>query len=494
MRLKYGPAVTVAQQSVSSRLLMDMGVSNPDFLPTIMSTFVEDAPFMALLDAKGLKTKGLNLDTSYLKDGGKYRTVSNNHVQYRIKFTDMRKEHFRTNVTGVTYADYANPTQPGLNNQPFYIFLDSNWIGGQDVILLADQKTQLWCDNARGGEAQPGGVWRYKVKIVGTNPTEYVDPSIMQDGYECQLAMTLHQQDFSTFGNERYTGNGVGDAYLSLQRLKYSWSGTAAAIDKNRKVSGNWMIGADNSLANATFLSYADQEMMRWAARFLDFQLLQGKRTVNQDTKKVVLTDENNQEILAGDGVLYSGDGPIEYPQSNGWTPQFIENFWRDISEYIKPDEEGNSEFAILMPPQSFISFNQAMYTMGVTKDANIMGEGDDKIINNTYRGYDLAGIRGIAVRYNRLGFEPGVMLNDGTKTSDWRCIVVPLGKTNSGERGIEMLQLRPMVEGTVAGLDQGGNIASSVDGSSKHILMQNGVVCQNQIFTIYKPYVGKTL
>ena len=146
------------------------------------------------------------------------------------------------------------------------------------------------------------------------------------------------------------------------------------------------------------------------------------------------------------------------------------------------------------MPPQSFISFNQAMYTMGVTKDANIMGEGDDKIINNTYRGYDLAGIRGIAVRYNRLGFEPGVMLNDGTKTSDWRCIVVPLGKTNSGERGIEMLQLRPMVEGTVAGLDQGGNIASSVDGSSKHILMQNGVVCQNQIFTIYKPYVGKTL
>lgn len=490
MRLKYGPADTVAQQSITSRLLMDMGVADPDFLPTIMSTFYEDAPFLALLDAKGYKTKGLNLDTSYLKDGGKYRTVSNTHVQYRIKFSDMRKEHFRTNVNGVTFVDSGNPTQPGLNNQFFYVYLDSNWIGGQDVFLLADQETQLWCDNPRGGETQPGGVFRYRVKIVGSEPTDYVDPTLLQDGYECQLAMTLHQE-MSEFGNEKYTGNGVGDAYLSLQRIKYSYSGTAAAMDKNRKVSGHWIIGGGDQ---QSFLPYAHAEMLKWAARYLDFQLLQGKRTVNKDTKKITLTNETNQEILGGDGVLYSGDGPIPFPQNAGWTPKFIESFWGDIAPYCKPDEMGNTEFAILMPERSYMGFSSAMAEMGVTADSNIEGEGGDKIINNTYRGYELGGVRGIAIKYKRFTEGPGIPLNDGTRTSDHRCLAIPLGKNNSGDRGVELLQLRPMVEGTVAGLDQGGNIASSVDGTSHHLLFQNGVVCENQVFEIYKPYIGNTL
>lgn len=491
MRLKYGPAATVAQQSISSRLLMDMGVNDPDFMPTIMSTFVEESPFLALLDAKGFKTNGLNYGSNFLVDSGKYRTVSNYHVQYRIKFNDMRKEHFRTNVAGVTFVDSGNPTQPGLNKQPFYIYLDSNWIGGNDVILLADGKTQLWCDNARGGEAQPGGVFRYKVKIDGSENSDYVDPNIMLDGYECQLAYNKQRQDFSEFANERYTGNGVGDAYLTLQRLKYSYSGTAAAMDKNRKVSGHWIIGNGGQQA---FLPYAHEEMLKWAGRFLDFQLLEGKGTVNNDTKKVALTDENNQEIVSGDGVLYSGDGPIEYPQNNGWTPRFIENFWSDISQHVTPDEMGNREFAMLMPERSYLNFNLAMAEMGVTSDSNIEGVGGEKMINNTYKGFELGGIRGIAVQYKRMSQRPGIPLRDGTMSNDHECIIVPMGRTSSGDRGVELIQLRPMVSGTVAGIDKGGNVASSVDGTSEHILLQNGIVCQNQIIKIYKPYIGNTI
>lgn len=491
MRLKYGPVETVAQRSIDGKLLIDQGIVDPDFMPTVMSTFVEESPFLALLDAKGYKTKGINYSTNALLDGGNYKTVSSYHVQYRIKQNDMRKEHFRSNIAGVCFVDSANPTRPGLGKQPFYIYLDSNWIGGKDIILLADGKTQLYVDNEKGGESQPGGVFRYRVKVQGSRLDEYVDVDLMQDGFECQLAQTQHEQDFSTFGNERRTFDGFGDAYLTLQRLKYSYSGTAAAMDKNRKVTGRYVRGGDG---NEAFLTRAHEEMLRWAARLLDFQLLEGKSTVDQDTKKVVMTDEANKEILSGNGVMYSGDGPVEYPQSNGWTPKFLENLLTDMSEYITADEKGQREAVMLLPQRSKIGLDLCLSSMGVTQDSNIEGEGDEKFINHTYGGFKLSGIKFYAVEYKNLSQRPGMPLKDGTRSNEHDGIIVPLGLTPGGQRGIEMIQLRPMVQGTVAGLDKGGNVSSSVDGSSEHILLQNGIISQNQVFKIYKPYKGNTL
>lgn len=494
MRMTLGPRQTIAQESISSRLLIDLGINDPDYLPTIMSEVAyEEAPILSILDIKGLKTKGLNYLTNANFDNGRYITVSSNHVQYRIASNDMRREHFRANVNGVTFIDDANPTKPGLQGQPFYVFLDSNWIGGKDYFVLGDGKTLLWCDNERGGEEAAGGVFRYKVKIITGDTDVYVDPNIMLDGYECQLAGALHEQDFSEFGNERYTMSGFGDAYLSLFRLKYSYSGTAAAMDKNKGVNGRKvMVGGDKN--NWTFLRYADEEMMKWAAKFTNYQLLEGKTTVNRDTKKIKLTDERNKEIMSGDGVMNSGDGPIEYPQNNGWSQKWLNTFMTDINGYINSDETGEKSVAVLLPSRSYVEFNILMTSLGVTKDVNIVGEGGQKIQNNTYAGYNLAGVTLYVHEYKALSQRPGLPLNDGTKSNEYDGLVIPLGKTSSGDPGIQMLQLRPMVRGKLAGLDQGGNISSSVDGTSEHLLVQNGVVCQNKVFKIYRPYVNNLL
>lgn len=488
MRLKPGIRQTVAQESISGRLLIDQGVIDPDFMPTVLSTFPEEAPIISLLDVKGFKTKGISYDSNWLRDGGRFRTVSSNHVQYRIANNDMRKEHFRSNINGLTFVDYANPAKPGLNKQPFYVFLDTNWVGGKDVILLGDGKTQLWVDNERGGREVAGGVYEFKVKVLSDSLDDYVDPNIMQDGYECQLVQTLHEQDFSEFGNERYTFGAYGDAYLSLQRIKYSYSGTAAAMDKNKKVEGRW-VSYGGGKNNSTFLSYAEEQMLRFAARFLNFQLLEGKGTVSQDTKKVVLTDERQREIMAGNGILYNGDGPIEYPQSNGWTEKWLDTFLQDVSSYIRLDETGERSAAVLLPNRSYTDFNILMKNIGVTQNNNIVGEGGEKIINNTYKGYNLAGITLYVTEYAHMSQRPGLPLNDGTRTSDYDGLVIPLGNTVSGDPGIQLIQLRPMVRGTVAGIDKGGMISSSVDGSSEHLLLQNGVISQNQIMKIYRPY-----
>ena len=487
MRLLPGPQVTVAQESISGRLLVDMGVIDPDFVPTIFSMYTDVSPFTALLDAKNFKTSNVNYGTNWLLDGGKFKTMSSNHVQYRIANDDWRVERFRPGPSGVPYEDEANPTKPGLSKNPFYVYTDSNYLGGNEIALLADGKTQIFSIDKEGGVPVSGGVWRHRVKVDGANIDEYVDINLMTDGDEMQVVSSKYPHDFSTGGNEKYTFGGFGDAYMTLQRFKLSYSGTARAMDKNKKVTGRWVqAGKYNQKA---FITEAEELMMKTAAQFLEFQLLEGKGSVDQNTKKVVLTDGRNQEILSGSGVLYSGDGPLEIPLNAGWNKKVLEAILQDIDTYIRPDENGKREVAVFLHPTSYYNLQLLLSEMNVTKDQNIIGDGDDKIINNTYKGYSLGGITLILVRSTSYSRRPGKVLKDGTKANEWDGMMLPLGLTSAGDRGIQLMQLRPMSRGKVAGIDAGGNISNDVDGSTEHVLLQNGVISQIQPIKLYRPY-----
>jgi len=65
MRLTPGPITTVANESITGRLLMDIGINKPDFMPTIMSMYPEMTPLMALLDFKGFKTKDVSMTSRF---------------------------------------------------------------------------------------------------------------------------------------------------------------------------------------------------------------------------------------------------------------------------------------------------------------------------------------------------------------------------------------------------------------------------------------------
>lgn len=144
-----------------------------------------------------------------------------------------------------------------------------------------------------------------------------------------------------------------------------------------------------------------------------------------------------------------------------------------------------------MMAPRSFASFNTAMASMGVTQNMNIVGEGADKIINNTYKGYEFSGVRMVAIKTDALGRggRPGKILSDGTSTADWDSMVIPTGNNFMGQKMIELVQLRGLVEGMVKGIDQGGDISSEIDGSSKHALIQVGAINRGSVFRIFRPW-----
>lgn len=457
----------VAHESVSDAMLLEKGIKRPDFLPTIMRLWPDEAPLIQLLDIKGQKTKGLHHGTN----DANYRVVGSNHVQYPIETSKSRMDTWTEGPGNKVFVDDFHPDQPGYGGSIVTAWANGNWAGYQEVIEMADGTLGYVLYDP---ELDTNNAFKYKIKVFGRQDgTEYFDPSNFEQGAEFKAQMNAHEQDWSERGTEKYQFDAWGDAYLTLQRFKYSYSGTAKATTS---MSGYWTMHNGQE----TFLEKQEALMMKRAAEYLNWQLIWGKSTVSTQGKtKVTLTNDKGRDVLAGNGIMNANGGALKMPINNGWSRSFIDTLLADMDPYVQPDHQGVREVAILMTHKNYLSFQRAMGEMGKTMDSNIEGSGDQKGINDTYKYYEIAGIRLIPKRWKALDPQnrPGKRLSDGSKSNEWDAIAVPMGNTPNGNKGLELIQLRPSVGGTVAGIDQGGNIASSVDGTSHHKLFQNGIV-----------------
>ena len=480
MKFLKGGIVEVAQESISSQMLMDAGMANPDYLPTIMRLFKDTSPLNYILDLKGMKTKGLNFKTN----NNSFTSVGSNHIKYRLAESKSRIEHFRANSSGLTFKDtMGQDTKPGQYQSKVEVYSDTNWGGFQEIIELADNRTQLYI--LEDPEEVEDGVWKNTIKLWTSDPKEFIDPSLLGDGMEFVVATNAHEQDFSERGVEKYSFKSWGDAWLTLQRFKYSWSGTAAAILRSKKsVAGKFVVNNGEK----AFLTEAEMEMMRRASEQLNFYYLYGKRTVNTEGK-VIVKNMKGRDVMSGDGIMNSNGGPVEIPY-NGWTKKFLEFLLTEIDQYVNGDSDSHREIAMMMAPKAYLSFQALMRDMRTPYSTNVVGEGAKKGIIDTYAFYEMGGIRLVAFKEPSMTGRAKIQLADGSYHNDWDTILLPLGLTSDGKNGVQLVQLRPMVNGTVAGIDQGGNIASSVDGTSKHVLFQNGIINQNRVFFLRKPYL----
>ena len=48
MRLNYGPQDTIAQRSIDSKMLIELGVNKPEYMTSILSLNTEEAPFFRI--------------------------------------------------------------------------------------------------------------------------------------------------------------------------------------------------------------------------------------------------------------------------------------------------------------------------------------------------------------------------------------------------------------------------------------------------------------
>ena len=485
MRLLPGQPADVVGESITSYSLTRSAVVDADMLPRVYQPFNDEeySPLSAILAEKGYFTTGLREGTW----SNKFRTVSSNHVMYPIASSQKRKIHFTSNDTGITFYSPSYSTRPGYKGTSFFIYTDNNWARPKEVIELSDNQTQLYLfDNEEPTEFN--GVYRYEVRLNTNDPDDYCDSNLLAEGEEAGVGMTQYEHDFSETGSEKYTFDGWGHAYLTLQRVKMSYSGSAAAMKPNRE----WY-AYENKRGSKSYgyLDHAEKDMMRRAVKYHEYQMLFGKSTVDADGK-VFMHDKKGREIMAGGGVLYGNDGAVERPMTTaGWTEKYLRSMMQDLD--LRAGKEGHKEAVVIGGYNNIASFHDLMFKLGYkTIDNNVEGRGSDKGVNMDYKYYQFMDVRLIPMRYRWFDNEERAtkILSNGDKKGSWDSIVCPIGFTAEGDNMMELVQLRPAVTGTVHGLDSGKeDLASSVDGSSKHHLWQTGIVSRTTVHYCFMPW-----
>lgn len=484
MRYLPGQPADINNESITSYSLMKAMVNNPDIIPTVYRLWGDDiTPLSGMLSLKGMKTKGL---FDGFSGKGPYRVVKSNHVQYAIENNDRRKMHIKAvtfpNVPSTaTYYCPAYTTEPGKNQSSVYIGFDNNYAGPKTVIELDDNMTKIYFIDDQLPQEAPEG-WIYECKIVANHNDAFIDPELLSEGAEAAVVMDMYEHDFSETGPEtNFQFDGWGHAYMTLQRVKLSYSGTAEAMGSN---GAAWV----EHNGKVSFFTQAEDKMMRMAAAFHEYQIILGKGTVTADGD-VLMKDKKGREILAGDGIMHQNEGSYEYPY-NKWSMGFLEGIMQD--QEIRANKDGLLEVMLLGGRRTMSEFSRMMNAAGfTTQNNNVEGSGAEKGVNNNYAYYEMGGVRIIPKLYQWMDSEarPTKWLSDGTKRSSWDAFLIPIGTTASGANGIELVQLRPPKKGVVSGINKGGQMATSVDGEHVHYLFQTGVICRIKTARIFKPY-----
>jgi hypothetical protein len=233
--------------------------------------------------------------------------------------------------------------------------------------------------------------------------------------------------------------------------------------------------------------------MMRRAVKNHEYQILFGKTTVDANGT-IFMHDKIGREIMAGNGVLFGNDGAVERPMTTaGWTRKYLDALMEDLD--VRSGREGEKEVAMVMGLKSRNSFMDLMWRSGFkTIDNNVEGRGDDKGVNMNYSYYKYGDVKLIPMHYRWFDGEERAtkILSNGDKKGSWDTIVCPIGFTAEGDNMMELVQLRPAVSGTVHGIDSGKeDLASSVDGSSKHYLWQTGIVSRTTVQYCFMPWAS---
>ncbi|MFA5432262.1 MAG: hypothetical protein WC319_05245 [Candidatus Paceibacterota bacterium] len=462
-----------ANDSTMSNHLLQAAIAEPEIMPQVATLWKSDrTAFSSLLANKGLTSKGLYAGLT----NDSYRVVGNRKVMWPVKGITKRK--------GVI-VDYScrDKTKPGENGEVIAIDTDTDWFSPYDVLELADNRTNVTIVDDQLAKQNDDGSFRLYVRLNAKSKTTFINPDLLAPGMEIGFVMT-NFYEMSETGYEKYTFDNWAYSYMTLQRMKWSISGTAAAMT-TRKI---WIEH------NGEFLwtTMAEQQMLERWAEAREYQLLMGQGTVG-DNDEVYLKDMKGREIMAGDGLLNMGDGSLKFPY-NKLTENVLQNVMSNLQ--IMSSADGKLEVAVIAGQNFMQQFTKIMGDLGLRtqSDKIIEGDGSAKGINMSYSFYEWNNVRIYPVwhKYFDDPSRPRLITKDGSSAESGRAIFVSLGRADVGSNNVELLTLgnRSFLMGTVAGIDKGGDMKTSVDGSHTHVLSETGIKCANMygVAEMWKP------
>ena len=462
-----------ANETVMSNHLLQAAIAEPEIMPQVATLWKsEHTAFSSLLANKGLTSSGLYAGLT----SENYRVVGNRKVMWPVKGISKRKG------TIVGYSCTTTAT-PGINTEIVAIDIDTDWFSPYDVLELADNRVNVTIVDDQLAKQNDDGSFRYYCRLNAKSKASFIDPNLLAAGMEVGFVMT-NFYEMSETGYEKYTFDNWAYSYMTLQRMKWSISGTAAAMT-TRKI---WVEHNGEYL----WTTMAEQQMLERWAQAREYQLLFGQGTVGENDT-VYLKDMKGRDIMTGDGLLNMGDGSLKFPY-NKLTESVLQNTMSNLQ--IMSSADGKLEVAVIAGQNFMQNFTKLMGSIGLKtqSDAIVEGSGSGKGINHTYSFYEWNNIRIYPVWHKFFDdpSRPKLVTRDGSWAESGRAIFVSLGKADVGTNNVELLTLgnRSFLMGTVSGIDKGGDMKTSVDGSHTHVLSETGIKCANMygVAEMWKP------
>lgn len=455
-----------SNETVTSNHLAQVMLSSPDVVPQVATLFERDTPFTSLLAKKGLTSKGLYKGIQ----SDDYRVVGNRKVMWPVKGIDRRKGR-------IVAVETDFPNQPGYGGEVIKITIDTNWFSPYDVLELKDQRSLVHVSNdilPQESDAHPG-CYDYFCKAMRSNKDEYINPELLTPDSEIGFAYTAFYE-MSETAYEKYTFDDWAWSHMTLQRMKWSISGTAAQM----KTKKHWV----THNGEFAWLEQAETQMLKRWAEAREYQLIFGKGTVSEKDE-VLLKDLKGRDIMAGDGLLNIGDGALRFPYNRRLTKNFLHTIMKNMK--IMADADGKLEIAVIGGQEFIWNFGELMVDMGIqmSTDKMIEGEGSKKGINASFAFYEFNNVRFIPIEHKFFDDPGRPQWNtaDGENKGSKRGIFISLGQADIGTNNIELLALgnRALRKGSVYGINKGGEgMQSSVDGEHHHILSETGLKAVN--------------
>lgn len=476
MRIIPGTPKEFANETPTTHHLGKFLVSNPEVLPHVTTLFESDTTaFSSLLARRNMLNTKIGVDPST----SRYRVVGNRKVTWKVKGYPERKVRI-IGLGGVGFKCDAYPTQPGKYQTVIEVYADSNWISPREIVELADNQTQVYNFDSKVPEEVEAGVWLYRFKVVTNDPTEFVNPTLLGIGMEMSVLHTAYEEASET-AYEKYTFDESAYAHMTIQRLKWSITGSADEY----KANAVWMEhnGAKVWATNAQI------EMLKRASLYRERQILFGKSTVTADDKIILKTVEGF-EVMNGDGLLNQGDGAWRQPY-NELTIKTLENILENIQLY---GGQWGMEVAIACGRQFYSKFSNLMRSVAGIDPKVVEGTGSKKGIDLDYEYFKFGGVKLIPtmIPWMDSPMRASLIGIDGTRNNSHNAIFLAMGEIESGNPTIELLQLgkRGWLEGEVNGINKGGDMANSVDARHHHVLWETGVALKdiNGMAELYRP------
>ena len=131
--------------------------------------------------------------------------------------------------------------------------------------------TQLYVADNLLPEEVEGGVFKYRVKVNTNNASDFVNPNLLAVGQEISVSHTQFEE-MSETAYEKYTFDETAHTHMTIQRLKWSISGSAEAYRPNA-------VWIEHNGATM-WIDHAQLQMLERAALYRERQLLNGRSTV----------------------------------------------------------------------------------------------------------------------------------------------------------------------------------------------------------------------